>query len=330
MDPVSQAAIGAAAAQSGAPRTSLRLGLLVGALAGTMPDLDVVIRSPADPLLFLEYHRHFTHALAFIPVGGLLAAGVAAMLSRGRHRIRELWWPATLGWATHGLLDSCTSYGTFLLWPFTDERIAWHNVAIVDPLFTLPLVAGVVLAWRRANRTLARMALAWGIAYLLFGVVQRERAESEHRSLIASRGHTAARAEVKPSIGNNVLFRAFYEHDGRYWADAIRIPWIGAPTVYEGESIAVVQASDLMAELPAIHAGDVARFAKFSNNFLVHDPRNPGFIGDFRYSAVPNQIAPLWGINLGGAQPDQHIDFGRFNAVPPEGRAEFMRQLKGQ
>ena len=330
MDPISQAAIGAAAAQSGAPRSSLRLGLFIGALGGVMPDIDVLIRSPSDPLLFLEYHRHFTHSLVFIPIGGLLAAGIGSLLSRGRHRIRSLWWPATLGWATHGLLDSCTSYGTFLLWPFTDARIAWHSVAIVDPLFTLPLVAGVLLAWRRANRGLARISLAWGVLYLLFGVVQRERAESEHRALIASRGHTAERAEVKPSIGNNFLFRAFYEYDGRYWADAIRIPWVGQPTIYEGESIAVLSASELMAELPPIHAGDVARFAKFSNNFLVHDPRNPGFIGDFRYSAVPNQIAPLWGINVGGAEPDRHIDFGRFNAVPPEGRAEFMRQLKGE
>ena len=330
MDPISQAAIGAAAAQSGAPSTPLRTGLWMGAIGGAMPDIDVLIRSPADPLLFLEYHRHFTHALAFIPFGGLAAAAVGSLLTRGRHRIRDLWLPATLGWATHGLLDSCTSYGTFLLWPFSGERIAWHSVAIIDPLLTLPLVAGVLLAWRRGNRILARLALGWALAYLCFGVVQRDRAASAQQRLIEERGHTALRSEVKPSIGNNFLFRAFYEHDGRYWADAIRVPWFGPTKIYEGESIPVLTVAELIADLPAIHARDVQRFAFFSNNFLVNDPRHPGFVSDFRYAALPNRVAPLWGIDLGGAEADRHLQFERFNRVSAPDRAEFMRQLKGE
>ena len=161
MDPISQAAIGATAAQSFSQKNGLKASLFVGAIGGTMPDLDVLIRSTEDPLLFLDYHRHFTHSLAFIPLGGLIAAGVGRLLMRGRRTIRELWVPATLGWATHGLLDACTSYGTFLLWPFSSARIAWHNVAIIDPLFTLPLVAAALLAARRKNRNLARAAFVW-------------------------------------------------------------------------------------------------------------------------------------------------------------------------
>ena len=329
MDPVSQAAIGAAAAQTGAPKSSLTTGLWVGALGGAMPDIDVFIRSSNDPLLFLEYHRHFTHALAFIPIGGLLAASVGWALSRGRHRIRDLWWPATLGWATHGLLDSCTSYGTFLLWPFSTDRIAWHNVAIIDPLLTIPLVLGVLLAWRRRNRLLAHVALTWAVAYLCFGVVQRERASTAHDRIISERGHTAKRAEVKPSIGNNILYRAFYEHDGQYWADSIRVPWFGPPQVYEGERIAVLDKTAFLKGLPPLHAEDVKRFGKFSNWFLIEDPRNPGFVSDFRYAAVPNTIAPLWGIDVAGAEPEEHLRFERFSRVSAEGQAEFKRQLFG-
>ena len=43
-----------------------------------------------------------------------------------------------MGYATHGLLDSCTSYGTQLFWPFSDVRVAWDTMSIVDPLFTVP------------------------------------------------------------------------------------------------------------------------------------------------------------------------------------------------
>lgn len=329
MDPLSQAAIGAAAAQSGATKRTLATGLWVGALGGVMPDIDVLIRSPSDPLLFLDYHRHFTHSLAFIPFGGALAAGVASLLSRGKHRMSELWWPATLGWATHGLLDSCTSYGTFLLWPFSDERVAWHNVAIIDPLFTLPLVAGVLFAWRRRNRLLGQLALLWGVFYLCVGLVQRDRASEHHEQLMAERGHTAVRAEVKPSIGNNVLFRAFYEHEGIYITDSIRVPWFGSPSAYEGERIQALKLEEVLPGLEPIHAQDIKRFARFSNGFLVEDPRNPGFISDFRYAAVPNTIAPLWGVDLGGAREGEHLNFDRFNRVSEEGRAEFLRQLSG-
>ena len=68
MDPLSQASIGAAAAQALSRRTNLRTALWVGALGGFLPDADILIRSSEDPLLSLEYHRHFTHALVFIPL----------------------------------------------------------------------------------------------------------------------------------------------------------------------------------------------------------------------------------------------------------------------
>jgi len=329
VDPISQAAIGATAAQSLSPKTGLKAALLAGAIGGTMPDLDVLIRSTDDPLLFLDYHRHFTHSLAFIPLGGVIAAAVARVVLRGRRSLKQLWAPATLGWATHGLLDSCTSYGTFLLWPFSSARIAWHNVAIIDPLFTLPLVAGALLAMRRKNRTLARAAFTWGVLYLLFGAVQRDRAAAVYASVQAERGHKATRAEVKPSLANNFLFRGFYLHNGRYYADSIRVPWVGEPKVYQGESIETIDIDKLTAELPALHADDIRRFARFSKGYLVRDPRQPGIISDFRYAAVPNQIVPLWGVDLAGAKPGRHLNFHRFSAVTPQMRRDFLHQLRG-
>ena len=37
-------------------------------------DLDVLMQSSNDPILFLEYHRQFTHSLFFIPIGSLIVA----------------------------------------------------------------------------------------------------------------------------------------------------------------------------------------------------------------------------------------------------------------
>ncbi|MDB2316436.1 metal-dependent hydrolase, partial [Luminiphilus sp.] len=43
-------------------------------------------------------------------------------------RYQQVWLVALVGYATHGLLDACTTYGTMLLWPFSDARIAWSNI----------------------------------------------------------------------------------------------------------------------------------------------------------------------------------------------------------
>ena len=128
MDPVSQGVVGAAFAQIAARRTTLATVAWYGALGGMAPDLDVLFQSSADPLFFLEFHRQFTHSLIFIPVGAFL---VFLALRAVANRIKILQGLSTgqaylaclMGYATHGLLDSCTSYGTQLFWPFSDARL---------------------------------------------------------------------------------------------------------------------------------------------------------------------------------------------------------------
>ena len=162
MDPLSQAAIGAAAAQSGSRASTLRHALWIGALAGMAPDLDVLIQSNTDPLLALEYHRQFTHSLFFVPVGALICACVFYPLVKQRLTFKNVWFFAALGYGTHGLLDACTTYGTQLLWPLTDTRFAWHNVSVIDPLFTLPLLILLVMSAIRRQPRIAVYGLCWG------------------------------------------------------------------------------------------------------------------------------------------------------------------------
>ena len=110
MDPVSQAFAGATFSQS---LTRLRNGqktaFIAGALSGMAADLDVLVRSGHDPLLFLEYHRQFTHSLVFIPIGALICAVLLTLLLRNRTNFRSLYLYCLLGYATHGLLDACMS-----------------------------------------------------------------------------------------------------------------------------------------------------------------------------------------------------------------------------
>ena len=331
MDPISQGALGAVASQIVPRREKLRAVAFLGCIAGMAPDLDVFISSSSDPLLFLEYHRQFTHALLFIPVGAALVALPLYPFVRRTLQPRQTYLACLLGYATHGLLDACTSYGTQLLWPFSDVRVAWNNVSIVDPLFTLPLLCLVILAAVLRRRALAVAGLSWAIGYLLLGVVQHQRAEAAGAQLAAERGHQPHRLSAKAGFANLLVWKVVYEHGGRFYVDGIRAG--PAVTVCPGASIARL---DVRRDFPWLdaesrQARDVERFRRFSDGYVAVDPHVPNRIVDMRYSMVPNTIDPLWGIELDpDAPPDRHVRYLEVQESRPEQRGLYWRLLTGE
>lgn len=313
MDPVSQATVGALLTQTRSTARHLGKAAVIGALAGMAPDLDVLIRSDEDPLLFLEFHRQFTHSLLFIPFGGLLCALVFYPLLGRRWQLGFLqtWLWSSIGYATHGFLDGCTSYGTQLLWPLTDQRFAWDAISIVDPLFTLPLLALVILAARRNMKRYVFIGIAWGALYLSLGYIQQERAIAIGQQLAQQRGHAPLTLEAKPSFANLVVWKVIYATDTHYYVDAVR-PGLRKPRIWEGDSIPRL---DLARDLPWLNpdsqqARDIERFRWFSMGFIALDPDDPLYVIDVRYSLLPNQIKSLWGIRLSrDATGDQHVAF---------------------
>lgn len=312
MDPVSQGALGAALPQSLARAERTGLAMLCGIAGGMAPDLDVLIRSTDDPLLFLEYHRQFTHSLVFIPVGALMVAFTLwAVFGRRRAwSFRETYVFTFLGYATHALLDACTSYGTLLFWPFSDQRFAWNNVSIIDPILTLPLIGLIILSRLRRRRWPAALGMLWVVAYLSAGVLARDAAEDVGREIARSRGHDPLVVEAKPSFANLVLWKTIYRQGDDYFVDAVRLG--REPVIYPGST---VPALDLRRDLPwlranSLQARDVERFRWFSMDYLALDPRFPDQVIDIRYSMLPNEILPLWSIQLNeGAQDSQHVRY---------------------
>ena len=213
MDPISQACFGASLSQSATnDRRTQVSALIIGALAGMAPDLDVFINSPTDPLLFLEYHRQFTHSLFFIPFGALICSLLFYPFIKSKLSFSKVYLFSFLGYATHGLLDACTSYGTQLFWPFSSERIAWNIVSIIDPLFTLPIIILIIMAVIKSHSLYARIAFIYAILFLSLGLVQKQRAENALIELASQRNHQPERIIVKPSFANRQVWKMVYEY----------------------------------------------------------------------------------------------------------------------
>jgi inner membrane protein len=329
MDPLSQGVLGASAAQSASHRRNVGRAGLIGMLAGMAPDADVFIRSAEDPLLALEFHRQFTHALAFIPLGALLVALLLhPILARRAFGFGTTYLFCLVGYATHGLLDACTTYGTQLLWPFSTMRVAWNNVSVIDPLFTLPILLLVLVSYWRQSPTLARCALIWAVAYLLLGVVQRDRAVTLGHDIAAARGHDVVRLEAKPTFGNLVVWKIVYETEDKFFVDAVRMGIKSRH--YEGTSIDKL---NIARDFPWLHpasqqAKDIERFRWFSNHYLAIAKDHS--IIDVRYSLVPNEIDALWRIALNpSAAFDEHVQYVTRRTVTDAKWQAFRRMLFG-
>ncbi|MGR5219414.1 metal-dependent hydrolase [Vibrio parahaemolyticus] len=330
MDPLSQGVLGASLSQSASKKQHLAVAGVLGLLAGMAPDLDVLIRSSRDPLLFLEFHRQFTHSLLFIPIGSLLCALLLHSLYAKKRGLafKQSWLYCALGYSTHALLDSCTSYGTQLFWPLTNERYAWNTVSVIDPAFTLPIIFLLLFATLKRKLWLARVAFVWALIYPTLGMIQRDRAEAAGWQLAKARQHTPIQLEAKPSFANILVWKVVYETEKHYFVDAVRVGT--SVKTYPGDSIAKL---DVSRDFPWLdpssqQARDIERFRWFSNGYLAQDPTNELHIMDVRYSIVPNQLKALWSIKLSpSANGDTHVEYTTHRDNSPASREALYRML---
>jgi inner membrane protein len=331
MDPVTQGALGASVPQAFSTRKHVVAATVFGAVSGMAPDLDSLIRSDTDPLLYLQYHRQFTHSLIFIPIGSLVCALVFyfSLARRWQISFGRTYLLCLLGYATHGLLDACTSYGTQLLWPFSDERFAWNTISIIDPLFTLPLLALVAASLKLKSPRFGQLALCWAFAYQALGIYQQHRVAGLGEQVAADRGHDPLRMEVKPSFGNLLLWKVIYEVDDGYYTDAVRAGT--GLTLYPGEFIPRL---DIERDLPWLDPGsqqaaDLERFRWFSRDFLSIDPDNPLRVIDMRYSLVPNEATGMWSVWLNPqAGKKDHVTLKQDRDTSGPRREKFARMLR--
>lgn len=333
MDPLTQAAVGAGAAALFSRKDNVRLALVVGALAGMAPDLDVLIKSETDPLLAIQYHRHFTHSIFFAPIIGLLVAGLWRTLFFWRKQsFRSLATFAIAGTLTHGAIDACTSYGTRLYWPISNHRESWDIISIIDPIFTLPLCLLLVIGFAFRRPRIAASGLIVCGLYLCFGSYQYLRAKQFAQSLATSRGHTPSDYSIRPSFGNTLLWRTVYRESDTYYVDAAQF-WPGRPPVhYPGRPVQAFTLNDSTAITdPDSQLGkDIARFRYFSQGYLYVHPEERSIIGDLRYAMLPNSVSPLWGIRIDPEQPDQHLSFEYFRDASAPTRSQLWQMIKGE
>lgn len=217
MDPITHVAAGVLIGQAARDRFPAGRGFLpLAALAAWLPDVDNIVTFFGAEA-YMRYHRGYTHTLLLAPLFAGLLALVGARLWPGASRAKLflLYLACVL---SHLFLDAITTYGTMLFLPFSDVRVAVPSVYIIDPLFTLSLIALAVAGWRRpkARKSFAVAGLALMLAWPALGYGIGRLTEARAEKLLAARGIAAEAVHVQPDAFSPLWWKIIARDGDQY------------------------------------------------------------------------------------------------------------------
>jgi inner membrane protein len=310
MDSLSQFVLGSAISVAVmGRRTAVCKAALWGGIAGTLPDLDALLDF-GDAIQNMVRHRAETHGLFYLTLLAPLWAALPAWLYGERALYK--WWGLALWLAlfTHPLLDWFTIYGTQLWQPFSDRPLGLGSMFIIDPLYTLPLLIGVIaaLANRRFGLRLNAIALAVSCAYLGWSAFAQQQVLRVAHQQLTTQNLQGAPIFATPAPLQTLLWRVVYlqgdvVHEG-YYSLLDKEPRIQFDTFPRGQALAQELAGN----------ADVQRMTEFTNGFVKLQEKNgKAILSDLRMGQEPTYIfsftlaqredtawKPMTSVNIGG------------------------------
>jgi inner membrane protein len=185
-------------------------------------------------LLLLGFHFIFQTAVltfGFLTAAALVGAGLiwflwSKYISSEMGDVQASRWDWTwlffVSIITHPILDCFTVYGTQLFQPFSDYRVSFDNISVADPLYTIPLMLGVLVAAflkreKKARRAANWAGLALSSAYMALTFAHKAEFEQIFKNNLAEKGIQYQRMMSGPTILNNYLWSGVAEGDTAYY-----------------------------------------------------------------------------------------------------------------
>jgi inner membrane protein len=219
MDSLTQIVLGAAVGEVLLGRKLGNKAMLLGAIGGTIPDLDVVYNFFSDdPIANLRVHRAYSHSMFTHLVLSVPLAWVSRKWSKSDISFSRWYLFWFLALFTHALLDCCTTYGTQFLLPFTNYQVAFNNISVIDPLYTLPFLILLVIAlfYKRTStirKKWVNAALIYSSAYMLLTFGLKFSVQQKFSESLASNGIQVEELNTTPTILNAILWSATAYND---------------------------------------------------------------------------------------------------------------------
>jgi inner membrane protein len=221
MDSLTQIVLGAAVGEAVLGKKVGNKAMLYGAIAGTIPDLDIIARFFVDTVTATEWHRGFSHSIFF---SVLFAPVFGWLIWKLNPKSNATWkdWSRLMFWGlfTHPILDAFTTWGTQLFWPFR-TRLAFQNIFVIDPLYTLPFLFFLILTLfqKRTSfkrRKYNRLGLMVSSAYLLLTLILKGFAYKQFVNNLEAQGIGYVAMDIRPAPFSTILWTANIDISGAY------------------------------------------------------------------------------------------------------------------
>lgn len=180
MDSITHIVLGACIGDAVFSKKMGKKGMLIGAIAQSFPDSDILGTIWLPLSENLNFHRGFTHSFFF----GFFMAFILALITQKIFKKQALSFKKLaifycLQMWLHDILDTCNSYGTGLFEPFSHHRFSINLLFVADPFFTIPLIIATIALIVLKTTSPARKS--WIIAglilpcfYLIYSVSNKD------------------------------------------------------------------------------------------------------------------------------------------------------------
>jgi inner membrane protein len=212
MDSLTHIVLGAAIGEVTLGKKIGNKALIYGALLSTIPDLDVFITPFLNPVFSLFFHRGFSHSIIFMLLITPLAAWILSKVEKNQLIYFKKWLLfALLPILSHISIDCFNTYGTAILEPFNNIRVAYDSMAIIDFFFLLPLSVAVILTLLLKRQNRFRRIITWiGIglssAYFCFTIINKINIEDKVKDQLVSQNIKFSRLLTTPVPLSNFLW----------------------------------------------------------------------------------------------------------------------------
>jgi inner membrane protein len=222
LDSLTQIVLGASVGEVVLGKKVGNKAILWGAIAGTLPDLDVLLRYFTDEISSTQMHRGFSHSIVFAVLIAPLLGWIAKKIHFKLKEVSFKDWTKLFFWTTvtHPLLDAHTTWGTQFFWPF-NYRLAYQNIFVVDPLYTLPFLMFliIVMTLKKDNPKRSKfntVGLSVSSTYLLLTLIFKWISFQEFKEGLENQKIEYVEIDTKPSPLNSILWSSLIETDKGY------------------------------------------------------------------------------------------------------------------
>jgi inner membrane protein len=288
LDSLTQIVLGASVGEATLGKKVGNKALLYGAIAGTIPDLDVFIGKLTDTITATEWHRGFSHSIVFSII---MAPVLGYLINKFERKLNLGWkpWAMLFFWGlfTHPLLDAFTTWGTQLFWPF-DWRVALNSIFVVDPLYTLPFLICVILVMfhnRNSNKRqrINQIGLTISTSYLLLTLFLKSYATSKFEQTLKAQNISYNEISTRPSPLNTILWNANVDTKDNYL--------IGDYSFFDTQPITFkVFPKNREKSKKLLSKTNVKRLITISEGWYILEQRdNNWFFNDLRFGLIPRK-----------------------------------------